>query len=219
MHFCDQHEEHFQGKYIQIIYIIDVTTDLAQNGHLHQCWILARVSFVRTGRLKTNQYFFKSVSSEHSSHIIMTSLTKWKHFSRYWPFVRGIHRSPVNSPHKGQWRGALMFSLICVWINGWVNNRDAGDLRCYRPLWRHRNVYDSSQCSRTWGSVWQYQLLEIEWGVNVSINWDTIGSGDDMAPVRYQASIWTIADWFNLTERVSMQFDSNVENTTPFLEK
>ena len=25
---------------------------------------------------------------------------KWKHFSRYWPFVRGIRRSPVNSPHK-----------------------------------------------------------------------------------------------------------------------
>ena len=47
---------------------------------------------------------------------------KWKHFPRNWPFVRGIHRSPVNSPHKGQWRGALMFSLICVWINGWVNN-------------------------------------------------------------------------------------------------
>ena len=47
-------------------------------------------------------------------------------------FVRGIHRSPVNSPHKGQWRGALMFPLICVWINGWVNNREAGDLRRYR---------------------------------------------------------------------------------------
>ena len=31
--------------------------------------------------------------------------------------------------HKGQWRGALMFSLICVWINGWVKNREAGDLR------------------------------------------------------------------------------------------
>ena len=57
---------------------------------------------------------------------------KWKHFPRYWPFVRGIHRSPVNSPHEGQRRGALMFSLICVWINGWVNNREAGDLRRYR---------------------------------------------------------------------------------------
>ena len=61
---------------------------------------------------------------------------KWKHFPRYWTFVRGIHRSPVNSPHKSQWRGALMFSLICTRISGWVNNREAGDLR------RHRAHYD-----------------------------------------------------------------------------
>ena len=57
---------------------------------------------------------------------------KWKYFSRYWPLVRGIHRSTVNSPHKGQWRGTLMFSLICAWINNWVNNREAGDLRRHR---------------------------------------------------------------------------------------
>ena len=61
---------------------------------------------------------------------------KWKHFPRYWPSVRRIHRSPVNSPHKGQWCGALMFSLICTGINGWVNNGEAGDLR------RHRAHYD-----------------------------------------------------------------------------
>ena len=54
---------------------------------------------------------------------------KWKHFPRNWPFVREIHRSPVNFPHKGQWRGALMFSLIYARINDWVNNREAGDLR------------------------------------------------------------------------------------------
>ena len=57
---------------------------------------------------------------------------KWKHFPRYWSFVRGIHRYPVNSPHKDQWRGALMFSLICAWIKAWVNNREAGDLRRHR---------------------------------------------------------------------------------------
>ena len=62
---------------------------------------------------------------------------KWKHFPCYWPFVWGIHRSPVNSPHKGQRRGALMFSLICARINGWVNNREAGDLR---RLWAHYDV-------------------------------------------------------------------------------
>ena len=57
-------------------------------------------------------------------------------YPRYLPFVRRIHRSPLNSPHKGQWREALMFTLICAWINGWVNNRKAGDLR------RHRAPYD-----------------------------------------------------------------------------
>ena len=54
---------------------------------------------------------------------------KWKHFQRYWPFVRGIHQPPMNSPHKGQWRRAFMFSLIYGWLNGWVNNREAGELK------------------------------------------------------------------------------------------
>ena len=53
---------------------------------------------------------------------------KWKHFPRYWPFVRGIHRTP----HKGQWRGALMFSFIWAKTIRWVNNRDAGNLRGHR---------------------------------------------------------------------------------------
>ena len=57
---------------------------------------------------------------------------KWKHFPRYWTLVQGIHRSPVNSPHKGQWRRALIFSSICVCIKGWVNNREAGDFRRHR---------------------------------------------------------------------------------------
>ena len=64
----------------------------------------------------------------------------WRHqmetFPLYWTFVRGIHRLPANSPHKCQSRGALMLSLICAWINGWVNNREAGDLRRHR---RHCN--------------------------------------------------------------------------------
>ena len=59
-------------------------------------------------------------------------------FLRYWPFARGMHRLPVNSPHKGQWRGALMLSFIYAWINSWVNNREADDFR------RHRAHYDVS---------------------------------------------------------------------------
>ena len=67
------------------------------------------------------------------SHIEHDDVIKWKHFPRHWPFVQGIHRSPVSSPHKGQWRGALMFSLICSWMNVWVSNRD---------LRRHRTHHD-----------------------------------------------------------------------------
>ena len=48
---------------------------------------------------------------------------------KYWPFVRGTTGHWVDSRHKGQWCGALMFSLICAWTNGWANNPDAGDLR------------------------------------------------------------------------------------------
>ena len=70
------------------------------------------------------------------TNVELDDVIKWKLFRRYWSFVRGIHRSPVNYPHKGQWRGALMFSLIYAWINCWVNNCEAGDSR------RHRAHYD-----------------------------------------------------------------------------
>ena len=59
------------------------------------------------------------------------------HFPRYWNFVRGNHRSPVHSPHKGHWHGALIFSLICAPTNGWANKRGIGDLRRHRA---HYNV-------------------------------------------------------------------------------
>ena len=49
--------------------------------------------------------------------------TRWRHQ------MEKFSRSPVNSPHKGQWRGALMLSLICDWVNSWVNIPEACDLR------------------------------------------------------------------------------------------
>ena len=47
--------------------------------------------------------------------------------------------------HKGQWHGALMFSLICAWIYDWVNNRKAGDLRRYRA--HHDNIVMKMMCT------------------------------------------------------------------------
>ena len=64
-------------------------------------------------------------------HLIIDQFTWWRHqmeaFSALLALCAGNSPVPVNSPYKGQWRGALMFSLICAWINDWVINREAGD--------------------------------------------------------------------------------------------
>ena len=93
-----------------------------------QCWPCFW-TYVRISRPRVNPYRAEWILVTHDD-------VKRKKFPGYRPFVRGIHRSPVNSMHKGQWRGTLMFSSICARINGWVNNREAGDLR------RHRVHYD-----------------------------------------------------------------------------
>ena len=92
---------------------------------------------------------------------IHDDVIQWKHFPRYWPFVRGIHRSPVNSSHKGQWRRALMFCLIFTWINGWVNNREAGDLR------RHQAHYDIIVMQDIFAHVVWYALASHAWHTKI----------------------------------------------------
>ena len=100
--------------------------------------------------------FLKKINTHHSVLFwilliiqLHDDAIKWKHFPCYWPFVRGIHQSLVNSPHKGQWCRTLLFFLNCTWTHGWVNNRGTGDLR------RNRTHYDVivmdvwSKCSLT----------------------------------------------------------------------
>ena len=96
------------------------------------CWVVIAVS-IRSSPQTYVCFLPKNLEDRKNLpgitiHMLHDDAIKWKHFLRYWPFVREIHRSPVNSPHKGQKRGALMFSLICAWINGWVNNREAANL-------------------------------------------------------------------------------------------
>ena len=103
-------------------------------------------------------HIYASHQQCHQRRLCHDDVIKCKHFPRYWSFMRGIHRSPVNSRHKGQWRGALMFSLIWAWMNGWVNNGEAGDLR------RHRSHYDVTVMSRT-TAYWLFwnQATALRW--------------------------------------------------------
>ena len=74
---------------------------------------------------KSSYIHYIALSISHGHSILQNKW--WRHqmeiSPRCWSFVWGIQWSPMNSPHKGQWRGAFVFSLICAWTNRWVNNR------------------------------------------------------------------------------------------------
>ena len=102
--------------------------------HIHQS-LFHRVQFT-ISQLWFKWWFDTEQVTSHYQH----QWSWWRHqmetFSALLALCAGNSPVPVNSPHKGQWRRALMFSLIYAWIKDWVNNREAGDLR------RHRGHYD-----------------------------------------------------------------------------
>ena len=87
---------------------------------------------------------------------------KWKHFPRYWPFVRGIHRSPVNSPPQRPVTRSFDVFFDQSRINGWVNNGESGDLR------RHRAHYDVNVTLSPFG--WTH-IQNDAWCHIPSMNW------------------------------------------------
>ena len=100
---------------------------------------------------------FSTPPMDSQSHIFFQQnhddVIKWKHIPRYWPFVQGIHWSPVNSPHKGQWCGALMFSLMCQnkrfskqWRRWWFQMPLCS-------LWCHCNVLNAGAKMLKWISL------------------------------------------------------------------
>ena len=101
------------------------------------------------------QWNHAKCTGEMNSH---DDVIKGKRLPCCWPFVRRNHRSPVNSLHKVQWRGVLMFYLVCAWTNGWVNSSEAGDLR------RHRAHYDVNVMLRRWASPHKrISFADVKW--------------------------------------------------------
>ena len=74
--------------------------------------------------------------------------------------------SPVTGefPSHSQWREGLSFSLICAWINGWVNRREASYLR------RHRVDYDITviSCMPQWNRTQPEAWYTLQSDVNVT---------------------------------------------------
>ena len=101
-----------------------------------------------------------------------------------------------RSPHKGQWRGALVFSLFCAWINGWVNNREAGDLRRHRAHYDVTVMLQSTHDKRSKGLRYGAAYIEsseseqhVTCTINIDVNWKPLF----MPPKQYFIhTFWTI---------------------------
>ena len=118
----------------------------------------------------------------HTRRRNVYTVSWWRHkmetFLRNWTFVWGIHRSPVNSPHKGQWRGALMFSLICAWTNSWANNGNASNLWCHRAhydvivmLYGMSTISHSPYTESNWIEIYPQNRKNVHDAKNRELSW------------------------------------------------
>ena len=110
-------------------------------------------------RYATGSWKFSSSQMSQCVHFSESIMTSWHGIFMMTSSNGNIFRVtvPVNSPHKGQWRGALMFSLICVRINGWVNNREAGDLRRYRAHYDVTAMFQHSDGNPSLNGGWPHK--------------------------------------------------------------
>ena len=97
-------------------------------------WVVLRYTCTVVDCMRRQSFSMTAFNITDTEMIMMTSSNR--NIFRVTGPLCGEFTVPGDFPHKGQWSGAMMFSLICVWINDWVNNHEAGDLR------RHRGHYD-----------------------------------------------------------------------------
>ena len=137
--FCEDLRENWPryngtALYGGIFLVIILLVWLMESGSVTPSLLVKRMTTRYDNRLsgtKSSETFF----------IQTLKISWWRHqmetFPRYWPFLRGIHRSPMDSHHKGQWLEALVSSLICAWtvpsnISLFENDKNS--------LWGHKEI-------------------------------------------------------------------------------
>ena len=116
---------------------------------------------------------------------------KWKHFQRDWPFVRGIHRSPVISPHKCQWPAFSAWLAICA-----GNSRVTGEFPAQRPVTRSFDVFFDLRLKKRLSKQslgWWFETLSDHYDVTLMAV-DSPHKG----PVMWKVFPWHNISWFDV---------------------
>ena len=155
----------------------------APSYYLNQCWLIVnwnlsnniQWNFNQNTKIFIQENAFKNVACE------TTCLETCR-----WSDALSMRR-PVNSPHKCQWHRALIFSVICVWINGWVNYRETGELR------RYRAHYDVIAMSIQPIAILPFQIID-----QFSINLDQFSINLESNKIELENRANTLVHWWKM---------------------
>ena len=136
-------------------------------------------------------------------------------FSALLALCAGNSQVTGEFPTQRPQTGALMFSLICVWINGWVNNREAGDLRRHRAhydiivMWGTSRFADDLRSHYAQGTSLKLAATGIWTGTLANLHFQDLNDPDDQFFFHFwKMSMWNIG-WIPCTRQLSI--------TKPFL--
>ena len=122
-----------------VVFILKGQQTLLLHKHVDRIW---QILFICTCYTHYVNSSMRPDERGQQPNLASITNTWWRHqMETYWPFLRGIHPSPVDSPLKGQWHGALMFSLICACMNKQLSKQSTRrrfDMLS-RSLWRRCN--------------------------------------------------------------------------------
>ena len=130
-------------------------------------------------------------------------VTWWHHQMESFSVLLALcaGNSPVNSPNKGQWRGALMFSLICIWTNGWVNNRDVSAMRHHHAHY-DVTVMEHAIPDQKWAGMRLIQAAPVQFSLSTGLKtmkwWEHLVENHEM--MRALSNGWMdgrIYEWMN----------------------
>ena len=164
----------------------------------HQnCGVVYQKQYSMAGTIITPHSIFGVLLPTHALHICFNDdVIQWKHFPRYWPFVRGIHRWQAKSPLKGQWRRALIF-FYDLRVNKRLSKQSWGWWfeTTSSSLWRHCNVRDQ------FPHFWCVQC--ISWAIWIEMCF----------PVRPRVRLYMTVDYCHLNRtNIPMKLGCNISS-------
>ena len=159
----------------------------------------------------TNSLVFSYLSIDISPFLpLHDDVIKWNLSPRYWPIVRGIHRSPVNSPHKGQWRWVMISSLIWVIVNSNFRNKLQWNLKRNSCIFIQESACENLVCKKWRQFCLGLNVLKVSYSYTFNLNFIRLITFSDAHNTAH-----VFIEMVNVVTKYSIELWWNINNPPP----